>query len=100
MSDIVSRLNSLNIENAFLKSKVQGYFLRLQSTKDFFIVKQNGICIKDITGSNYLMLERFKIEEKILVICKKCMDKRPIESASKLQKLDISLKNLPIFKII
>ena len=93
MTDIASRLNSLNIINKEKKLKIQGYFLKLQNSKDFFLVQRHGICIKDILGCSYVMLERIQIENEVLILCNKCMDKRPISCVSHLRKSDLeSLK--------
>ena len=41
MDDVIDRLNALNLdEDINLKRKIQGYFLRLQNSNDYFLVKR------------------------------------------------------------
>ena len=77
MVDITTRLALLSLDdNVLLKRTVQGYFLRLQNSQDFFLLKRRKICIKDIPGKSYLILER-KISEEgniCVIFCPSCMD--------------------------
>ena len=76
MVDITTRLALLSLDdNVLLKRTVQGYFLRLQNSQDFFLLQRRKICIKDIPGKSYLILEPKILEEgNVCVICPLCMD--------------------------
>ena len=88
MSDIATRLSSLCLdENLVLKRKVQGYFLRLKNSKDYFLLKRQKICIRDIPNKSYLILERkVSPEGNVCVICPMCMNFNAIDSVSSLEE--------------
>ena len=91
MDDVIDRLNALNLDDDInLKRKIQGYFLRLQNSNDYFLVKRKKICIKDIPGKSYIILER-KISNKgeLIIICPLCMSGKAIENVSNLNEEDV-----------
>ena len=91
MSDLVSRFASLNLEDITLKRRVQGYFLRLKNSNDFFLISRNKICIKDIPGKSYILLERKLTKDgDFYIVCPLCMNVNAINKISNLNKDDIA----------
>ena len=91
MDDVIDRLTALSLDHDInLKRRIQGYFLRLQNSNDYFLVKRRKICLKDIPGKSYILLER-KLSNtgELVIVCPLCMSGKAIENVSNLNEDDI-----------
>ena len=79
--DIIDRMAALSLDNqSELRIRLQGYYLRLGQNKSYYLLRNGYICIKDIDNKKFIMLERLFDENKLHILCHKCMDVKMIRS--------------------
>ena len=83
---ILERLAKLKLEDGDKNSQiVKGNYLKLKQEKDYFLVSNKKICLKEVgkQKGTYFLLSRLVTETGVLVLCHKCMDTRTVASVSK-----------------